>query len=268
MTDGPDRVLAGPFRHVLVRTDGPVLQVTLHRPEVRNALHQAAHRELNLILDAYSGDPSLRVAVLTGSGRRAFCAGTDLKRRAAGESGDHPSGGFAGLTSRFDLDKPVIAAVNGLALGGGLEIVLACDLAVAAEHARFGFPEPRVGLAALSGGIQRLVRQIPYRHAMGMLLTGRQIDARRALQFGILNEVVPADQLRDSVQRWVSRVLACAPLAVRATKQTARRSLDEPTLASAVLASCPAAAEMLASRDAREGPRAFAARRRPVWRGR
>ena len=255
-------------RHTLLRIDGRVLHITLNRPQVLNALHPPAHFELAEIFDAFADDSGLWIAVVRGAGKRSFCTGTDLKVRAELGRDEYPPSGFAGLTRRFDLDKPVVAAVNGLALGGGLEIALACDLIVAAEHAKFGFPEPRAGLAAMGGGVHRLVRQLPDKVAMGLLLTGRQFSAQEAQAYGLVNEVVPGERLDGAVQVWVEDMLACAPLALRATKQVARRNLDFPTLAAAIRGDYPAAERMLESEDAVEGPRAFAEKRDPVWRGR
>lgn len=255
-------------RYTELRAEGRVLHVTLNRPQVLNALHPHAHFELAHIFDAFAADSDLWIAVVRGAGDRSFCVGTDLKVRAEKGRDEYPPSGFAGLTHRFDLDKPVIAAVNGLALGGGLEIALACDLIVAAEHARFGFPEPRVGLSAMGGGVHRLVRQLPDKVAMGLLLTGRQFSAHQAMAYGLVNEVVPAQQLDSAVQAWVEDMLACAPLALRATKQVARRNLDYVTLEEAIRADYPAAQKMQDSTDAVEGPRAFAEKRAPFWQGR
>ncbi|MEM7031012.1 MAG: enoyl-CoA hydratase-related protein, partial [Chloroflexota bacterium] len=207
------------------------------------------------------------VAVITGAGGRAFCVGTDLKVRAKTGEDDFPETGFAGLTHRFDLDKPIIAAVNGLALGGGLEMMLAADIVIAADHAEFGFPEPKVGLAALGGGgIQRLTRQIPYKQAMGLLLTGSRINADEAQKWGLINQVVPAEHLQEAVDYWVADMLDCAPLALKATKQIAQQSLDYRTLEEALQAKYPAATDMENSADALEGPKAFAEKRKPCWR--
>ena len=260
--------LTGSARYTIVRAEGRVLHVTLNRPEVLNALHPAAHFELAKTFDAFAADPELWIAVIRGAGERGFCTGTDLKVRAEMGRDEYPPTGFAGLARRFDLDKPVIAAVNGLALGGGLEIALACDIIVAAEHARFGFPEPKVGLAAMGGGVHRLMRQVPDKLAMGLLLTGRRITAREAMAHGLVNEVVPGAELDSAVDRWVGEMLACAPLALRATKQIARRSLDFPSMEEAIVAEYPAAEAMLESEDAVEGPRAFAEKRVPRWQGR
>ena len=168
--------LARTAQFTVLRAEDKVLHVTLNRPQVLNALHPQAHFELARVFDAFAADPDLWIAVVRGAGDRSFCVGTDLKVRAQKGRDEYPPTGFAGLTHRFDLDKPLIAAVNGLALGGGLEIALACDLIIAAEHARFGFPEPRVGLAAMSGGVHRLVRQLPDKVAMGILLTGKTVQ--------------------------------------------------------------------------------------------
>lgn len=251
----------------LAAADG-ILTVTIDRPEVLGALHLAGHEELTRVFDHYAADPALRVAILTGSGR-GFCVGTDLKSLAETGPYEYPHGGFGGLTTRFDLWKPVIAAVNGLCLGGGAEIVIACDIAIAADSAQFGLPEPRVGLAALGGGaLQRLVREMPMKDAMALVLTGRRIDAHEARRVGLINEVVPAADLMARAEAVAREILECAPLAIEASKQVMLMSRAEPDLKAAMARSYPAAERMLASEDAREGPRAFAAKRKPVWSGR
>src|SRR5690349_341832 len=217
--------LADSFRYIRVDCDDRVLTITIDRPDVLNALHLDAHVELSRAFDIYAGDASLRVAIITGSGDRAFCVGTDLKSLAKTGEYDYPSGGFAGITRRFDLWKPVIAAVNGLCLGGGVEIVAACDLAIAEEHAQFGLPEPRVGLAALGGGaLQRLARQMPMKHAMGLVLTGRRIDAEHAASIGLVNEVVARGDSLSRARALAQDILACAPLALQASKQVMLQS--------------------------------------------
>ena len=256
-------------RYCRLDRDGGVLTITLARPEVLNSLHLPAHVELSQAFDLYAADPDLRVAVITGEGDRAFCVGTDLKSLAQTGNYEYPYGGFAGITTRFDLFKPVIAAVNGLCLGGGVEIVAACDLAIAADHAQFALPEPRVGLAALGGGaLQRLARTIPMKEAMGLILTGRRIDAPEARRIGLVNEVVPKADLAARVRALAGEILACAPLAVEASKQVMLQSLAAPGLEAAMAMRFPAAERMLASEDAKEGPRAFAEKRRPNWQGR
>ena len=161
--------------------------ITIDRPKVMNSLHPAANAELATVFDEFAADPAAWVAIITGEGDRAFSAGNDLKHTASGDGGlGIGPMGFGGLTGRYDLVKPVIAAVNGVAMGGGFEIALACDLIVASEHALFALPEPRVGLAALAGGMQRLPRQIGLKRAMGMLLTGRRVSAAEGQELGFV----------------------------------------------------------------------------------
>ena len=248
--------------------DGRVLTVTLDRPELRNALHPPAHDELAAIFDDFEADAELWVAIVTGAGDEAFCAGQDLKWVASGKAPTVPSTGFGGLTSRYDGTKPILAAVNGVAMGGGFEIALACDLIIASDRARFGLPEPRVGLAALAGGIHRLPRQIGLKNAMGMLLTGRHVDAEEGLRLGFVNEVAPHAKLMDTARRWADEIAACAPLSVRASKQAAMQGLDAPSLKAAAEGRYDAIRDMIKSSDFQEGPRAFAEKRKPRWQGR
>jgi enoyl-CoA hydratase/carnithine racemase len=247
--------------------DGHVLHVTIDRPEVMNALHPPANIELDEVFNEFAADPELWVAILTGTGDRAFSAGNDLKFQASGGRVAMPEHGFGGLTARLDLDKPVIAAVNGVAMGGGFEIVLACDIVVASERAIFALPEPRVGLAALAGGIHRLPRQIPLKPAMGILLTGRRVDAQEGLRLGIANEVVPHDDLLPAARRWADQILECAPLSVRASKQAAMQGLRAASLEEAMGGRYEGIVAMTQSEDFVEGPRAFAEKRKPDWKG-
>lgn len=256
------------FEHCLIETEGAILWITIDRPAAMNALNPQAHREIAAALDNFSADSALRVAVITGSGERAFCVGSDLKARAAANADDHPSTGFAGLTHRFDLMKPVIAAVNGLAIGGGVEIIAACDLAIAADHAEFALPEPRVGLAALGGGgLQRLARSMPLKYAMDLALTGRRIDADEAKRMGLINDVAPRKELKARVRQVAEMIIEGAPLSIEASKRVMLQSLAMPDLASAICALYPAAERMLASEDAKEGQRAFVEKRKPRWQG-
>lgn len=255
--------------HILVGRDDAILWITINRPASLNSLNPLAHRELSAALDGYAADSTLLVAVITGAGERAFCVGSDLKARAAANADDHPSTGFGGISHRFDLAKPVIAAVNGLALGGGVEIVAACDLAIAADHAEFGLPEPRVGLAALGGGgLQRLARHLPLKYAMELVLTGRRFGAEEAKQIGLINAVVPRAELKARVRKMADAIIEGAPLAVQASKQVMLQSLAVPSLEAALRGSYPAAARMLSSEDAKEGQRAFVEKRKPRWHGR
>jgi crotonobetainyl-CoA hydratase len=258
------------YRHLDVAIEGAVTTVTLARPEVLNAVNPAMHEELQVAFDAFAADDTQFVCVVTGAGERAFCAGSDLRAGARDAGYVYPRSGYAGLAERFDLAKPVIAAVNGLALGGGFELALACDIIVAADHASFGLVEPKVGAMALAGGVHRLVRQMGLKPAMGYLLTAERMDAATALRFGLVNEVVPAADLAAATRRWCDRILACAPLAVQATKEAALRGLGEPDLAAAMRhqKAYPGYDRWWNSDDVREGVRAFAEKRSPVWTGR
>lgn len=257
------------YEYVLYEKKDHIATITLNRPEVMNAVHPPATAELSGIWDDAIADDSVWVILLTGAGERAFSAGNDLKYTASKgmPTGPPPKGGFGGLTDRTDIDKPMIAAVNGFALGGGFEMALACDIIVAADHARLGLPEPRVGLAAAAGGMHRLPRQIPLKIAMGYMLTGKHMTAQQALELGIVNEVVPLKDLMDTAHRWAAEILECAPLSVRATKQCAMQGLGQP-LDQALAGSYPALKQMFYSEDVKEGPRAFAEKRKPNWQGR
>ena len=244
-----------------------IAYVTINRPEVMNALHPPAHEELARVWDDVVTDPEIWVAILTGTGDRAFSAGNDLKWTTLHGLPRMPKGGFGGLVARDDLWKPLIAAVNGFALGGGLELALACDVIIAAEHARLGLPEPRVGLMAAAGGVHRLPRHVPLKVAMGMILTGRPVSAAEAARIGLVNEVVPAGDLLATAERWAREMSECSPLAVQASKQAALQGLGRP-VAEAMVAHYPLVQKLFTSEDVVEGPRAFAEKRKPVWRGR
>jgi crotonobetainyl-CoA hydratase len=257
------------YQFCKVEREGPLTFVTLNRPDVLNALHPPAHAELHAVFDDFAGDPAQWVAIVTGAGDRAFSAGNDLKFQAAGGAVTMPASGFAGLTARFDLNKPLIAAVNGLAMGGGFEIALACDIIVASEKAVFALPEPRVGLAALAGGLHRLPREIGTKRALGMILTGRQVSAQEGQSLGFVNDVVPADGLMDAARRWAQQILALSPMSVRASKEAVYRGLGEASLSDAISnqRNYPALRAMFRSEDFVEGPRAFAEKRKPQWKG-
>jgi crotonobetainyl-CoA hydratase len=248
--------------------EGHVLWVTINRPEVMNALHPPASQEMATVFDDFEADPDLWIAVVTGKGDRAFSAGNDLKFQAAGGRIAMPPSGFGGITSRFDCIKPIIAAVNGVAMGGGCEIALACDLIIASERAIFALPEPRVGLAALAGGLHRLPRQIPLKSAMGMILTGRRVTAAEALTLGIANEVVPHDELIPATRRWIDQILECSPLSIRASKESVLKGFEHASIQSALQGDYEAVRTLFRSEDFAEGPRAFAEKRKPDWKGR
>lgn len=247
--------------------------ITINRPEVMNALHPPASKEMDAAFTEFAENPDAWIAILTGEGDKAFSAGNDLKWQAQHggtalrEGMKTIKGGLGGITLRFDLFKPVIAAVNGFALGGGFECALACDIIIAADHATFGLPEPTVGMIAGAGGVHYLPRAIPFHQAMGMLLTARRITATQALQMGLVNEVVPLDQLMPTAEKWVQQILACSPLAIRATKEAALKGLSMP-MDQAARTQFPGQTVLYQSEDFVEGPKAFAEKRRPQWKGR
>ncbi|OIJ68214.1 enoyl-CoA-hydratase DpgD [Streptomyces mangrovisoli] len=263
------------LRHVRYVKDGRVARITLDRPRVLNAMDLRMHRELAAVWDDFEADDDLWVGVLTGAGERAFSVGQDLKelvaRTEAGTAapstfGSRGKPGWPRLTERFRLAKPLVARVNGLALGGGFELALACDIVVAAEHAEFALTEARLGLMAGAGGVFRLTRQAPYRAAMGYLLTGRRMTAPRAFDLGLVNDVVPAAQLDDRVEEWLADLLACAPLSLRALKEAAATSAALP-LEQAFATRYVWEERRMHSLDAIEGPRAFVEKRPPEWTG-
>lgn len=262
------------LRRCLVERENRITIVTIDRPTAMNALDPTTNAELAEIFDAFAADPEQWVAIITGAGDRAFSAGNDLKdtarRMARGERSETPLSGFAGLTARFDLDKPVIAAVNGVAMGGGFEVALACDLILAADTAVFALPEPSVGLAALAGGLHRLPRQIGQKRAMGMILTGRRVGAEEGRDMGFVHQVVPAADLMTAARALARQLTELSPMSLRASKQTVERGLAEPNLVEAYRAqsSYPAVKALFRSADSREGPLAFSQKRQPTWTGR
>jgi len=244
-----------------------ILTVTLERPERLNALHPPANAELGKVFDDFAADDDLWVAIITGRGR-GFSAGNDLRYQAEGGARQAFPMGFGGLTSRFNLTKPVIAAVNGVAMGGGFEIALACDLIIASEQATFALPEPKVGLAALAGGLNRLPRQIGVKRALGMILTGRHVPASEGYELGFVNEVVPHDEVLAAARRWAKLICECAPLSIRASKDVVYRSLDSASLQESMTNQYDSVRAMVQSADFIEGPKAFAEKRKPDWQGR
>lgn len=248
-----------------------VARVTLDRPDRMNAVDAETEAELEAIWSEIERRDDISCVVVTGAGEKAFCAGADLKGGSGSSGVDYwavgRENGFGGLAFRRSLDVPVIARVNGYALGGGFEMVLGCDIVVAVETARFGLPEARVGRMPLDGGMILLQRKIAFNRAMAVMLTGRQFSALEMASYGIVNEVVPAAELDAAVDRWVSDIVACAPLSLRAIKQTVNRTAHlSPAEAQALRT--PALIKALKSEDAMEGVAAFKEKRAPIWRGR
>lgn len=259
---------------VIYEKTGPVARIRLNRPAVLNAMNASMHEQLASIWDDFEADDALHVAVISGEGKRAFSVGQDLKETAkklgtgewsASSIGSRGRAGWPRLTERFDLTKPIIAQVHGYALGGGFEMALACDIIVAGQSTIFGLPEARLGLISGAGGMFRLIRQMPTKTAMGFLLTGNQIPVETALRFGLVNEVVPDDELEASVARWIDAILACSPLSLRAIKEATNSSAHK-SLQEAFSSRYFWEEQRVRSADAVEGATAFAEGRDPVWR--
>jgi len=258
------------YDYIEVETHNHITQITLNRPEVMNALNPPMHDELEAAFNQFADDNQQYLGVIKGAGDRAFCAGSDLKAIAgAGRHAGYPPHGYAGLIERFDLCKPLIAAVDGFALGGGFEIALACDIIIATQRSSFGLPEPRVGAVALGGGVHRLARQIGLKQAMGMVLGAERVSAADGWRMGFVTEVVEDGLLDQAVANWCTKILAGAPLAIQASKEAMLHGLDEESLAVAMSAQehYPTFHRWRRSEDAKEGPRAFAEKRAPNWSG-
>jgi len=261
------------FEHIAVEKKEHITIVTMNRPEVRNAISPKTSAEMSEAFNAFDEDNEAWICIVTGAGEKAFSAGNDLKAQAGGGGGGggRPSGptkgGFGGITSRFDCFKPFIAAVNGLALGGGFEIALSCDIIIAVEEAVFGLPEPRVGLMAGAGGVHKLPRQIPYHAAMDMILTSKQITAQQALQYGIVSQVVKREELMNTAMNVAAEIMKGAPLSIRASKESAVKGIRLP-LDEAMAQRYDGVIKMYGSEDMREGPLAFVQKRQPNWKAR
>lgn len=255
---------------ILFDVNDYVARITINRPERMNAIDSASHKRLAEIWSEVENDPDIRCAVLTGAGEKAFSAGADLKDDTGLSGEDYWKGmtaaGFSGISLR-QMTTPVIARVNGLALGGGLEMVLGCDIVIAADTARFALPEAKVGRVPLDGGMVMLPRLIPRNIAVGMMMTGRMVPAVEMATYGLLNAVVSMEELDAETDRWVADLLGCAPLSLAAIKAVSRQSAHlDPHNAYAFHTDALVAA--LNSEDANEGVTAFREKRAPVWKGR
>ncbi len=261
------------YEFIKVEKKGRVTTVTINRPEVMNSISPLVSVEMDHAFNDFDTDPEQWMCIVTGAGEKAFSAGNDLKFQAVNgpakmrEIMKGVKGGFAGLTSRFDCYKPFIAAVNGLALGGGFEIALACDIIIASENASFGLPEPRVGLIPGAGGVHRLPRQIPYHIAQYMIMTSKRITAQQAMQYGLVAEVVPPAELIPGAEKIAAEILLAAPLCIRAAKEATVKGLNV-TLQEAISTQFHGQLAMYQSEDFIEGPKAFAEKRPPNWKGR
>lgn len=261
------------YKFIKIEKKGHVTTLTINRPDVLNAISPLVSVEMDDAFNNFDADPEEWICIITGAGEKAFSAGNDLKFQAEHgpakirEIMEGLKGGFGGLTSRFDCYKPFIAAVNGLALGGGFEVALACDIIIASENASFGLPEPRVGMFPGAGGVHRLPRQIPYHMAQYIIMTSKRITPQQAVQYGLVAEVVPLAELIPTAEKIAAEIMLAAPLTIRAAKEATVKGLNV-TLEEAVSTRFPAQLAMYESEDYVEGPKAFVEKRPPNWKGR
>ncbi|MFD0825967.1 crotonase/enoyl-CoA hydratase family protein [Neobacillus sp. M.A.Huq-85] len=260
------------YNHVQVENAGPIFILTINRPEAMNAINQQTWIEIGEALEYFNRTDDYVVAILTGAGQRSFCAGADLKALSRGEniipSTEAADWGFAGIVKHY-TNKPIIAAVNGFAIGGGTEIALACDLVIASEQATFGLPEVKRGIIAGAGGLLRLPRQIPIKIASELIFTGDALSADAAAKWGLVNHVVPHEQVMEKAMEVAQKIANNAPVAVRASKDILYKGLDVPLdhPQTAWEINDQYVEVVMSSEDSLEGPRAFAEKRQPVWKG-
>lgn len=262
------------YEFIKTHTEGNIFVLTINRPDVMNAISPAASHEMADALDKFEADDDLWVGIITGAGDVAFCSGGDISEMAKAETHEDyqmPPSGYGGMTLRTGCYKPVIAAVNGFAFGGGFEVALASDIIIAANTATFGLPEPKIGTAAVAGGIHRLVRQIGLKPAMEILLLAKTIDAQQAKDLNIVNQVVAPEDLMETAMKMAKKISYNAPLAVRFTKQCALEGLELAGVDAAQQAQADGKFDlmdvMMQSEDIREGLNAFLEKRKPVWKG-
>ena len=254
------------YEFIATERRGHVLVVTMNRPDVYNAIHLDMHIEMAQCWDDFAAEPDLWVAVLTGAGDKAFSAGNDLKAAAAGGSKKTPpASGFAGLSSRFDLEKPIIAAVNGFAMGGGFETALSCDIILASDHASFALPEVKVGFFAAASGVQRLSRYIGRLAAQDMMLTGRTIGAEEALRLGCVTELHPHEDLMARAMEKAEALCTVSPSAVKATKRVLNDMYVRDGMQASIAYSEEVIADLSKTEDFKEGVTAFVEKRAPNW---
>ncbi|QUJ78292.1 enoyl-CoA hydratase/isomerase family protein [Sulfitobacter albidus] len=254
------------YDFITTEKHGHILKVTMNRPDVYNAVHADMHHEMAACWDDFAADRDLWVAVLTGAGDKAFSAGNDLKATATGGNArGMPDSGFAGLSSRFDLEKPIIAAVNGFAMGGGFETALSCDILIASENAKFALPEVKVGFFAAASGVQRLSRYIGRLAAQEMMFTGRTIMADEALAMGCVNQVVPHGDLMDVAMAKAEELCTVSPSAVKATKRVLNEMAKADGMAASIGFSREVIADLSKTEDFKEGVQAFVEKRKPEW---
>lgn len=253
------------YEYSTVVINGRILEVTINRPDSYNALHMPAMKELDQIWSDFAANKDLWVGIVTGAGNKAFCAGGDLKYQSSGQDTTLPDSGFGGLTGRASLEKPIIAAINGIAMGGGLEIALACDILLAVDSAKFAVPEVKVGLIAGAGGVNRLAKVIPPKIANQMIYTGEPVDAPRAYEIGLVNEITSADKLMDRAREIANQITQNSPTAIKLSKRVIEQSPQYDLKEGPLLIADEIMEALMADQNFTEGPRAFAEKRQPNW---